>query len=74
MFRKCRSKRRNNTRTIKFLTMELQKDTSKLLSYAEKCDLVKPYGISEILKMNPIGDDLDEENFSIACMFGCKYC
>jgi hypothetical protein len=55
---------------ITFLTRELQKDTSKLLSYAEKCDLLKPYGISEILKMNPIGDDLDEENFSIACMFG----
>jgi hypothetical protein len=55
---------------ITFLTRELQKDTSKLLSYAEKCDLLKPYGISEILKMNPIGDDLDEENFSLACMFG----
>jgi hypothetical protein len=55
---------------ITFLTRELQKDTSNLLSYAEKCDLLKPYGISEILKMNPIGDDLEEENFSIACMFG----
>jgi len=55
---------------ITFLTRELQKDTSNLLSYAEKCDLLKPYGISEILKMNPIGDDLDEENFSLACMFG----
>jgi hypothetical protein len=55
---------------ITFLTRELQKDTSNLLSYAEKCDLLKPYGISEILKMNPIGDDLDETNFSIACMFG----
>ena len=55
---------------ITFLTRELQKDTSNLLSYAEKCDLVKPWGISEILKMNPIGDDLDEENFSIVCMAG----
>ena len=57
---------------LTYLTMELQKDTSKLLSYAEKCDLVKPWGISEILKMNPIGDDLDEENFTIECIAGCS--
>ena len=57
---------------LTFLTKELQKDTSKLLSYAEKCDLVKPWGISEILKMNPIGDDLDEENFTIDCIAGCS--
>jgi len=57
---------------LTFLTKELQKDTSKLLSYAEKCDLVKPWGISEILKMNPIGDDIDEENFTIECIAGCS--
>jgi len=55
---------------LTFLTMELQKDTSKLLNYAEKCDLVKPWGIADILKMNPIGDDLDEENFSLQCLSG----
>ena len=57
---------------LTYLTMELQKDTSKLLSYAEKCDLVKSWGISEILKMNPIGDDLEEENFTIECIAGCS--
>jgi hypothetical protein len=57
---------------LTFLTKELQKDTSKLLSYAEKCDLVKPWGISEILKMNPIGDDVDEQNFTIDCIAGCS--
>ncbi len=57
---------------LTYLTMELQKDTSKLLSYAEKCDLVKTWGISEILKNNPIGDDVDEENFTIECIAGCS--
>ncbi len=57
---------------LTYLTRELQKDTSKLLSYAEKCDLVKPWGIAEILKMNPIGDDIDEENFTIECIAGCS--
>ena len=57
---------------LTYLTMELQKDTSKLLSYAEKCDLVKPWGIDEILKNNPIGDDVDEENFTIECIAGCS--
>ncbi len=57
---------------LTYLTRELQKDTSKLLSYAEKCDLVKPWGIAEILKNNPIGDDIDEENFTIECIAGCS--
>lgn len=57
---------------LTFLTNELQKDTSKLLSYAEKCDLVKPWGIAEILKMNPLSDDVDEQNFTIDCIAGCS--
>ena len=57
---------------LNFLTTELQKDTSKLLSYAEKCNLVSAWGISDILKMNPIGDDVDEENFTIDCIAGCS--
>jgi len=57
---------------LNFITMELQKDTSKLLSYAEKCELVKPFGLKELMLMNPIGDDLDEENFSIECIAGCS--
>ena len=52
--------------------LRLIKDTSKLLSYAEKCDLVKPWGIAEMLKNNPIGDDVDEENFTIDCIAGCS--
>lgn len=57
---------------LTFLTNELQKDTSKLLSYAEKCDLVKPWGIAEILKMNPLSDDVDEQNFTVDCIAGCS--
>ena len=57
---------------LNFLTTELQKDTSKLLSYAEKCNLVSAWGISDILKMNPIGDNVDEENFTIDCIAGCS--
>jgi len=57
---------------LTFLTSELQKDTSKLLSYAEKCNLVKAFGIADILKMNPIGDDIDEQNFTIDCIAGCS--
>ena len=52
------------------LILELQKDTSKLLSYSDKCDLLKPFGLSEILRANPIGDDLDEQNFSIYAIGG----
>lgn len=55
---------------INFLTKELQKDISNLSTYSEKCNLLKPFGISEILKLNPIGDDLEEENFSLSCMAG----
>jgi len=57
---------------LNFITMELQKDTSKLLSYAEKCELVKPFGLKELMIMNPIGDDIEEENFSIECIAGCS--
>lgn len=57
---------------LTFLTSELSKDTSKLLSYAEKCDLVKPWGIAEMLKNNPIGDDIDEKNFTVDCIAGCS--
>ena len=57
---------------LNFITMELQKDTSKLLSYAEKCELVKPFGLKELMLMNPIGDDIEEENFSIECIAGCS--
>ena len=57
---------------LNFITMELQKDTNKLLTYAEKCELVKPFGLKELMLMNPIGDDIDEENFSIECIAGCS--
>jgi len=57
---------------LTFLTNELQKDTSNLLNYAEKCDLVKPWGIADILKMNPLTDDVDEQNFTIDCIAGCS--
>ena len=52
------------------LILELQKDTTKLLNYSDKCELLRPFGLSEILKANPIGDDLDEENFSINAIAG----
>ena len=52
------------------LILELQKDTTKLLNYSDKCELLKPFGLSEILKANPIGDDLDEDNFTIAAIGG----
>jgi hypothetical protein len=38
----------------------------------KNANLVKPWGIKELMLMNPIGDDLDEENFSIECIAGCS--
>jgi len=55
-----------------YLANELEKDTSKLLSYSEKCDLLKPWGLDEILKANPIADDVDEENWCIEAIGGCS--
>ena len=55
-----------------YLANELEKDTSKLLSYSEKCDLLKPWGLDEILKNNPIADDVDEENWCIEAIGGCS--
>ena len=52
------------------IILELQKDTTKLLNYSDKCELLRPFGLSEILKANPIGDDLDEQNFTIAAIGG----
>jgi len=50
--------------------LELQKDTTKLLNYSDKCELLRPFGLAEILKANPIGDDLEEQNFTIAAIGG----
>jgi hypothetical protein len=57
---------------LNFIIKQLQNNIEKLNSYNDKCDLLKPFGLSEILKLNPISDDVDDENFSLSCIAGCS--
>ena len=57
---------------MNFIIKELQTNIEKLNDYNDKCDLLSPFGLSEILKLNPIGDNVDDTNFSLSCIAGCS--
>jgi hypothetical protein len=56
---------------LTLLTLKLQKEFEKISDYNEKTDLLKPYGITETLSKNKIGDDVEDENFCLSCVSGC---
>ena len=55
---------------IDFVMEQLQGNTEKLASYADKCNLLRPYGLTDMMLANNLADDVKEENFSIPCMMG----
>ena len=57
---------------MNFIIKELQTNIEKLNDYNEKCNLLSPFGLSEILKLNKITDDVDDTNFSLSCIAGCS--
>ncbi len=57
---------------MNFIIKQLQTNIEKLNQYNDKCDLLSPFGLSEILKLNPIGDNVDDTNFSLSCIGGCS--
>ena len=57
---------------MNFIIKQLQSNIEKLNDYNLKCDLLSPFGLSEILKLNPIGDNVDDTNFSLSCITGCS--
>lgn len=57
---------------IDFIIKELQTNIEKLNDYNEKCNLLSQFGLSEILKLNKLTDDVDDTNFSLSCILGCS--
>ena len=55
---------------IEAYTLELKEKTERLSNYGEKCDLLQPLGISDILKKSPIGESPEQENITIASLGG----
>jgi hypothetical protein len=57
---------------MNFVIKQLQTNIEKLNDYNDKCDLLSPFGLSEILKLNKLTDDVDDTNFSLSCIMGCS--
>jgi hypothetical protein len=57
---------------MNFVIKQLQTNIEKLNEYNLKCDLLSPFGLSEILKLNKLTDDVDDTNFSLSCIMGCS--
>jgi len=55
---------------IDFVMEQLQGNTEKLGSYADKCNLLRPYGLADMMLANNLTDDIQEENFCIPVMMG----
>ncbi len=55
---------------IDFVMEQLQGNTEKLGSYADKCNLLRPYGLTDMMLANNLTDDVQEENFCIPGMMG----
>jgi hypothetical protein len=55
---------------IEAYTLELKDKSSKLENYNGKCELLRPLGISDILKKNPIGETKEQEDTTIAAIGG----
>jgi hypothetical protein len=53
---------------MNFVIKQLQTNIEKLNDYNDKCDLLSPFGLSEILKLNKLTDDVDDTNFSLSCI------
>lgn len=54
---------------IEFLAEQLKGQTEVLGSYVDKCNLLKPFGLDDMMRLNRISDDVDKTNFSIFTMF-----
>ena len=52
------------------LEKELRNNIEKLSSWTDKCKLLSPYRISEILENTEIGEDEEQKNFTISSIFG----
>ena len=49
------------------LNIGVQEQMIGKMTVKEKCDIIKPFGISDLLEANPIGDDLDPiKNFQLS--------
>ena len=55
---------------IDFVMEQLQGNTEKLGSYADKCNLLQPYGLRDMMLANNPADDVQEENFCIPVIMG----
>ena len=55
---------------IDFIMEQLQNSVENLGSYDQKCERLRPYGLSDMMKLNNITDDVQEENFCIPAMMG----
>ncbi len=55
---------------MNFIIKQFQTNIEKLNEYNDKCQLLKPYGLSEILKLNKLTDDVEDENFTLSSIFG----
>jgi hypothetical protein len=55
---------------ITIYTQELYSNSKNILDYAEKCNLVEPLFISDILKQNQIGETPEQENIAISSIAG----
>ena len=51
---------------ILFYARELMSEGEKLLDYGLKCDLLEPLTISDMLKQNNIGENVEQENVTIS--------
>ena len=55
---------------IDFVMEQLQGNTEKLGSYADKCNLLRPYGLTDMMLANKPTDDVREQNFCNPLMMG----
>lgn len=54
---------------IEFIAEQLKGKTEVLGSYVDKCNLLQPFGLDDMMRLNRISDDVDKTNFSIYTMF-----
>jgi len=63
---KIRFKNDINKTTLKVLALKLQEESEKIFNYADKCKLLERFNLEQVLLDNPIGEDQEQENFTIA--------
>ncbi|MFT4803275.1 MAG: hypothetical protein ACI9YE_000467 [Psychroserpens sp.] len=70
-FQKLRIKKEITKQDITFLTKQFYTNSEKLADYTAKCQLLKPYSLSDILESSPIaGEDKDQQDFTVASIGG----